>query len=223
MQFYYNIDNQIVFLKEIFNLNSSSKVLDVGCYNGEHVKRLQETSENIYGIDITKPKEEFKNFIQGDIFSSKIPDNLDGVYILSPFFGENWNNYTQLFSILNPSLKNGAKIILDLYFLNDLEINYTYQDFKLLPEKVILNNYIRKEDHLICNRTFLFKDWTNRSLELKWKIFLQSELDILANENGFKIQNLYYDFDVSKTGSLEAQDRKKKRVVVFEKIKSIGY
>ena len=112
----------------------------------------------------------------------------------------------------------GGKIILDLYFFNDLEIGHKYQDFKVLPEKVILNNYIHQEDYLLCNRTFLFKDWISRNIELKWKIFSQNELESLAKETGFKIQNIYFDFDHKKVGTLEMQFNKTRRALVMEKL-----
>lgn len=221
MTFYQNPELQIKFLKSVLNINSESKILDVGCYEGWHLNELQKISPKIYGIDINKPKTELKNFILGDVFTTKLeqelPEKLDGVYLLAPFFGENWNEYENLFNKLNSTLKVGGKIVLDLYFFNDLNVGHKYQQYKMLPEKVILEDNERQEDCMFCKRTFLFKDWTREAIELRWKSFTQKQLEDLAVKTGFNLGNIYYEFDVNKIGNLEPSDKKRRRVAMFEK------
>lgn len=68
MKFHSNPTKQISFLKEIFQLNSSSRILDVGCHTGFHLQELQTISDT---VDIEKPKNELKNFILGDVFTTR--------------------------------------------------------------------------------------------------------------------------------------------------------
>lgn len=218
MQFYLNPAKQINFLKEIFQLNSTSRILDVGCHVGFHLNELQTITETVYGIDIEKPKNELRNFILGDIFTTNIPLNLDGVYLLAPFFGEKWNQYDELLIKLYKSLVSGGKIVIDLFAFNDYLEGEKFQNYTLLPEKVILNDFIREDNNMHCKRTFLFKDWTQRTINLHWKVFNQNELEKLAKSTGFKIQNIYTDFDVNLITNLVHKNQKTRRVVVLEKI-----
>jgi SAM-dependent methyltransferase len=166
MKFHSNPTKQTTFLKEIFQLNSSSRILDVGCHVGFHLQQLQTISNTVYGIDIEKPKTELKNFILGDVFTTDLPTDLDGAYLLAPYFGENWNKYEELLGKLNKSLVTGGKVVVDLFSFNDYLEGQKFQDYTLLPEKVILNDFTRESDNMYCKRTFLFKDWTQRTIDL---------------------------------------------------------
>jgi hypothetical protein len=218
MKFHSNPTKQITFLKEIFQLNSSSRILDVGCHVGFHLQQLQTISNTVYGIDIENPKTELKNFILGDVFTTVLPENLDGVYLLAPYFGENWNKYEELLGKLNKSLVTGGKVVVDLFSFNDYLEGQKFQDYTLLPEKVILNDFIRESDNMYCKRTFLFKDWTQRTIDLHWKVFDQNELENRAKNTGYKIQNIYTDFDINVITNLDPKSQKMRRVVVLEKI-----
>jgi SAM-dependent methyltransferase len=218
MKFHSNPYKQITFLKQIFQLSSSSRILDIGCHIGFHLQELQTISNTIYGIDIEKPKQELKNFILGDVFTTDLPSNLDGVYLLAPYFGDQWNKYQELLEKLNDNLVAGGKVVIDLFGFNDYLEGQKFQNYTLLPEKVILNNFIREIDNMHCKRTFLFKDWTQRSIELHWKVFNQNELENLAQNTGYKIQNIYIDFDVKLVTNLDPKLQKMRRVVVLEKL-----
>jgi Methyltransferase domain len=218
MKFYSNPTKQITFLKEIFQLNPSSRILDVGCHVGFHLQELQTISDTIYGIDIEKPKTDLKNFILGDVFTTELLSNLNGVYLLAPYLGENWNKYEELLSKLNNNLVAGGKVVIDLFGFNNYLEGQKFQDYTLLPEKVILNDFIRESDNMHCKRTFLFKDWTQRTIDLHWKVFNQEELENLAKNTGYKIQNIYIDFDVNLITNLDPKPQKMRRVVVLEKL-----
>lgn len=105
-----------------------------------------------------------------------------------------------------------------MFSFNDYLEGQKFQDYTLLPEKVILNDFIRESDNMHCKRTFLFKDWTQRTIDLHWKVFNQNELENLAKNTGYKIQNIYVDFDVNSVTNLDPKPQKMRRVVVLEKI-----
>lgn len=218
MKFHPNPIKQVTFLKEIFKLNISSRILDVGCHVGFHLQELQTVSNTVYGVDIENPKNELKNFILGDVFTTDLPKNLDGAYLLAPYFGENWNQYQELLTRLNKSLVTGGKVVIDLFAFNDYNEGQKFQDHTLLPEKVILNDFIRESDNMHCKRTFLFKDWTQRTIDLHWKVFNQNGLENLAKNTGYKIQNIYTDFDVNLITNLDPKPQKTRRVIVLEKL-----
>ncbi|NJS41961.1 hypothetical protein HC766_06780, partial [Candidatus Gracilibacteria bacterium] len=91
---------------------------------------------------------------------------------------------------------------------NDYIEGQKFQDYTLLPEKIILNDFIRERHNMHCKRTFLFKDWTKRTIDLHWKVFNQKELENLAKNTGYKIQNIYADFDINLVTNLDPKSQK---------------
>ena len=218
MQYYNDTNKQINFLTNVIKIDKYSRILDIGCGSGSHVKELQKISPFVYGIDLVKPQEDLPNFILGDIFSTDLPNNLDLIYLFAPFFGDKWNSNEELLAKLSKKIKKNSKIVLDLYFFNDFEIGKGYKEFNKRPEKIILSEYTREENVMYCQRTFKFQDWTERVIELRWKVFLKDEFEKIANENGFAVVDLYFDFDISIKGSWELQNTKHRRIVVLQKI-----
>jgi SAM-dependent methyltransferase len=113
MKYYPQTQKQITFLKEILQINSASRILDIGCEDGKHLIELQKISPTIFGVDI-KPDVILPNVITGSIFDVELPTELDGAYLMSPYFGNRWDDYKILLEKLNPSMKEGGKIAIDL-------------------------------------------------------------------------------------------------------------
>jgi hypothetical protein len=191
--------------------------LDVGCEDGKHVAELQKISPYIYGID-TNPETELPNVIKGSVFEVELPVDLDGTYLLSPFFGDEWNNYEILLRKLNLSLNIGGIVVIDLFNFNSYPVGGGYKDFKVLGEKIILSDYVRNDDNMKCSRTIVFKDWSQKQISLRWKVFSQPELEAICTKTGFKIKGLYLDFDINESCTFEIPKNKKRRVVVLQKL-----
>jgi hypothetical protein len=72
---------------------------------------------------------------------------------------------------------------------------------------------------MLCNRTFLFKDWTKRNINLRWKVFDPADLEKIVNETGFAIEGIYEDFEYGKKIDLTPKDKKTRRFLVLKKSK----
>jgi SAM-dependent methyltransferase len=217
MKYYPQTQKQITFLQEIFSIDSTSRILDIGCEDGKHLLELQKISQTIFGVDI-KPDVILPNVITGNIFDVKLPTELDGAYLMSPYFGNRWDDYNILLEKLNPCTKKGGKIVIDLFNFNSFPNDGGYNDYTILDSKIILSNYTRHEAFMECERTLVFRDWTQKTINLKWKVFSQELLETICQKTGYKIQGLYLDFDINQPCTFEIPKNKKRRVVVLQKL-----
>ena len=218
MNYYPNITKQNEFLTQILELNPYSRILDIGSEDGKHLLELQKTSPTIYGIDVAQPNKEYPNFILGSAFTSELPTDLDGVYIMSPFFGDKWNDYDELFSTLSKNIVKDGKLIFDLFNYNAFQKGGGFKNYIVKEDRVVLSNFVKFEDRMQCERTIVFKDWSQKSFLLNWKVISKIQLMKLSEKYGFALQNVYQDFDVDQVVDLDKVNNKKRNIAVFVKI-----
>jgi SAM-dependent methyltransferase len=227
MPFYKNQQQQVDFLKQIVNINKDTRILDLGYGQGFHLTKLQELSNFVYGYDkeINEARSpSLPNTKKLDFFQEDWDlDNLDLVYCLAPFFGEDWANFDLLASKVTGSLKTGGKFVLDLFDWNSMEVGTVYKDWSFPKDNLIsVNRYKREEKSGLCFRKVLtpenntFK--TIRDVKLYWRVFERSELINIASRAGLKLTHECFNFDINQKGLWQPQLTKKRLVVVFEKI-----
>ncbi len=218
MQYYKNQQIQVDFLKKVLDINPSSRILDIGSGSGYHIQQLQQVTPAVFGVDIKKPDCKVDNFIQGSVFSIDLPMDLDGVYLLAPFFGKDWDRYDELFAKLSVSVKSGGKIVLDVFNFNYYPIGGGFKDFRVLKKKIILSDFVRESQAMVCNRLIKFDDWSEIKNSIKWKVFSMTELDALLLKYGFKSLQSFYDYNVHDVVNDSQVLTKQKRSMLLAKL-----
>jgi SAM-dependent methyltransferase len=220
-----NPDKQVEFLKEVLAIDPNSTGLDIGCGAGYHTFKLQEITNNIYGLDLNLTQYELKNYIQGNIFESDLEFNseLDFAFALAPYFDTDWNKIEILFTKLHKYLKPGGKFLLDLFNFNSISIGKTLKDFEVFPQRILLTTYTKEEKAYTGKRIIKFSDWSEKYMDLYWRVFNREELNKIAESDGFKITKEFGSFDsfspLFEKPSWEANFESKGRLIVlFEKI-----
>lgn len=211
-------EQQIKFLQEVFQINSESWGLDIGCGSGYHLLELQKISNNIHGLDINAL--DVPNFIQGNIFEIDLEfkNDLDFAYTLAPYFDQDWNRLEILVQKLGAYLKPDALFLLDLFNFNSLKDGMTKKDWEIMQNRVILKTYKKIGNTYTGKTTIKFKDWSEKEVDLYWRIFEEEELQVIAFKNGFKIVKLYSDFNINKVGEFNPVGKFQSLQVLFQKI-----
>lgn len=218
MNFFYNPDKQVQYLKAVLNIQTYDIVLDVGCEDGYHLKKIQQIAPDSVGIDVVAPLNELANFELVSIFDYSPSIEFDNAYLLAPFFYDDWNKYDTLFKKLHNLIKLEGRVVLDLYNFNGYRIGKGFQQYKKFPKKIILSEFVKEQDRMVCHRTIKLSDWSEINKELKWKVFSHEELIVVLEENNFRLIDIHADFDENiSLDRIDEIDNKLRRSIVIEK------
>lgn len=137
---------------------------------------------------------------------------------MAPYFGENWWNIEYLFDSIATSLKSEGLFCLDLFNFNSFEIGKTIQKYKLSDDSAQLSTVKREIDRMTGSRVILKKDWSQKNIDLLWRVFTKEEISKLVLESGLKLVEEYSDFNFGKDVKWEPNLAEKRILLVFKKI-----
>jgi SAM-dependent methyltransferase len=223
MAFYKNEEQQVSFLKNLVDINQDTRILDLGYGQGNHLTKLQELSNYVFGYDkeINEVKSpQLPNTKKIDIFKDDWEHkNLDLIYCFAPEFGRDWDNFESLVAKISTSLKSKGKFVLDLFDWNSILVGVSFQEWKLFKPKktVMVSRYTREEKAMVCKRKVILPEFEIKEFETNWRVFDREELMKIMNQAGFKVAHECYSFDLNKVGSWQPQLKRQRLVIVFEK------
>jgi SAM-dependent methyltransferase len=218
------IEKQIIYLKEVFQLTKQHKLLDIGCDEGYLSYELFKEGYDIFGLDIIENRK--------DEFIDTFPFELSSVKDYSPNFEFDFivhftlhlnearepKTFENLFKSYNRLLKVGGKVIIDFIDYHSIPVGQV---------KTFSNNfkavsvYTKKSlQHYHCLRTP--NDPNRKPFDVDWRCFEQEEFDSLCYANGFKLITLNHDYDSNIIGSFvpnqNIEDKPRRLTAVIEKI-----
>ena len=152
---------EIEYLKK--NIEPNSKILDIGCGFGRHIKILAPFSKEIIGIDnnsdmIQKSKQNLSNFKNVKLFlqdAKKLDfddNSFDYVICMTNTFGDFPEIKTDVLKEMKRVCKNDGKIIISIYSEKSLEIRKNDYEKVGLHITKIDDGIIHTEEGLISEQ-----------------------------------------------------------------------
>ncbi len=203
-------DKQINLVKSLFKKGNT--ILDAGCGIGRHTIKLGELGFNVLGVDssplyikIAKEKAESKklsnvSFRVSDIRDLNFSDEFDGVVSLWSSFGY-FNDETNFKIVENfhKVLRIGGKLILDVENRDYILKYFVRETFKESGDTFILERrrFHPKESVVTTHRYIIGKDF-RRDYVRHIRIYSATELINLFKRVGFKVSEVYGDYDFEK-------------------------
>ncbi|HMA69557.1 MAG TPA: class I SAM-dependent methyltransferase [Candidatus Mcinerneyibacterium sp.] len=196
-----NTIKEVDFLEEEFQLEKGAKILDVGCGIGRHAVELTKRGYNVTGLDISEKmleiaeenckKEDVNvNFIHADATNFHLESRFDvaiclceGAFGLLSIDEDPFKRDEKILNNINKVLKPNAKFILTA--LNGLKKIREYKNEDIKSGKF---------DPYSITETFPISDILDNPPEdimLKEKGFLATELKLMLNNTGFKVENIW--------------------------------
>lgn len=216
-------NKQINFLNQIYPITSITRILDIGCDRGRHLRKLVTQSNYLFGIDRKECHVEGATTFCCDFITDELPEeicNIDLTYFFSPFLGENWNKFDILVQKLAERIVQGGKFILDLFHYTSLPQTMVYwrlrRDRGARLRTICFrcgNAYFESDYRCIQGREFQIEK------QKRWPVFTKSYLETLFSQNSFDYVASYADFDISRPyeWNVKSQPPFPRLAVVFEK------
>lgn len=170
---------EIQFLKE--NIKPDSKILDVGCGFGRHMKILANFSKEVVGIDdndnmIKKAKDRFSNFKNVKLFLQNAQklnfedEYFDYVICMTNTFGNVLKTKINVLKEMKRVCRKGGKIIISVYSDKSFKIR------KKSYEKIGLH-ITKVEDRIVYTKEGLISEY-----------FTEQQLEKIFNLAGLKVK-----------------------------------
>ena len=223
-----NTPHQCDFIEKVLGLSNDAKILDLCCGHGRITNELASRGYKMTGQDINqyflniakKNADELDlniNWIKSDMRDIPFENEFDAVLNMFTSFGylgsdeEDEKVISAVYDVLRP----GGKFLLD--YVNK---DFIIKRFLAEDRREISNGYVsitRKYDFLKCSHSESYDIYQDdkfvKRFENYFRFYAASELASMLNRNGFRILDVYGDFDY-KPLSLDS----KGCIIVAEKI-----
>jgi SAM-dependent methyltransferase len=191
-----NEQKKAQFLNSIFVLDDKKTVLELGSGSGYLTEELLKTKARIICVDRREPKILLPEFIKVDFFRDLIPvENVDVVFILHPYLGEEWWNFESFLQNISKTMKVGAKFVLDLNYYNSVPFGYVEEFDTNQGDHILTSFYIRKSGAYVGHMTKTYPDGKVVEYDTLTRIFEKDELEKVVQMQGFKLTNTYLNFE----------------------------
>ncbi len=166
------------------NIKPNSKILDIGCGFGRHIKILASSAEEIIGIDnnknmISKAKQNLSNFKNVKLFLQNAKrlqfddDSFDYIICMTNTFGDFPDIKINVLKGMKRVCKNNGKIIISVYSEKSIEIRKN--DY----EKVGLHISKMKDGIIHTEEELISEQFTKAQLE---NLFNSIDLEVKITE-----------------------------------------
>lgn len=223
LRFGVNPKKQIAFLNNLISITSQTRILDIGCGEGIHLKLLSEKTCFAFGIDKKFQKPPQANIFCCNGFEEEFPKeitNIELAYVFSPFFGDDWNRLDLLAGKIARRLAPKGKFVFDLFHFASIPSGSAHWRIRKNSNSV---------DRSLCFR--LKQNYFEIDLERQsfgqsritknkcWTVFSKKHLTQIFSEAGLTFHSDYSDFDIRKSGQWTPVSRPPfpRLLVVFEK------
>ncbi len=206
------IDRSALWIKEHFNLNSSSKVIDFGCGPGLYTMRLAQSGAAITGIDFSKTsleyaKEEARknrlqiNYTHTNYLQFNSEERFDLIImIMCDFTALSPIQRKRLLKIFSSMLKPTGLILLDVYsmhYFNNKKEEAVYEfnqmDRFWSPDDYysFLNIFKYGKEHLLLDKYTIFSKKEKREIYNWAQCYSEETITEEFEKNGFHIKEFF--------------------------------
>lgn len=200
-------ENFITNLLNYLNLPEGSKCLDLACGKGRHSLFLSKKKLNVVGVDLSqnsiKIAKEYQNEnVEFDVHDMRKPYNksgkFDAVFNLFTSFGyfdSNTENLKVLKSI-HEMLRDQGVLVVDFMNAKKTIDNLVESEEKEIDGISFIIKRSFDGSHIHKNIQFIDK---NNSFNFNERVqaLFRSDFEFLLNESGFKIVDVFGDFDLN--------------------------
>lgn len=207
------IDNSAIqadFLRNMLELNSGHRILDLCCGFGRHAINMARMGYNITGFDLCEralklarqkaQKEHLKvHLVRGDIRSLPFKNSFDCIYNVFAFgYLENDSDILGVFRNVAEGLKPGGTFLVDVINGPRILRNFMEKERAEGTDRYILQerSYDEKNKRLRSEWTFIYKDTgeTNKH-SITERLCSVDDLTSMTESVGLKTLNIYGDLD----------------------------
>lgn len=202
-------DAEVVFIKDVLNIQPNSKILDMPCGTGRHSVTLAKQGFQLTAIDISATfiaalKEKVTNenlpveVIEGNILSLELTGSFDGAFCLGNSFGYfNYPGMETFVQKVSASLRPGARWIINTgviaeSFLTKFVKEKKYELTDLIME--INNEYDEWNSCLLTTLTYT-KNNKQEVHRFKHHVYTIAEIIRLLNKFNLKTIAMYSSTD----------------------------
>jgi SAM-dependent methyltransferase len=210
-------NNEVNYIENLIKRNSrnTKKILDLGCGTGSHAELLCNKDYIVHGIDLSedmlkiaknrrKGKEKQLSFSHSNIQNLSLDKKFD--VVISLFHVISYQNSNEelikAFETVKKHLKDGGLFIFDFWYgpavLTDLPTTRIKRfENESLKVTRIAEPLLHSQENIVdVNYDIFIEDKnTNKGLRKKelhkMRYFFDTELDLICNKVGFKIENKY--------------------------------
>jgi len=218
-----DVENDVLGIANLLELNSTDRILDVGCGYGRYLLRLMELGYHIIGIDRSidmlsklknKSEDLFRNhyILQVDMRNIPFVDDFTKALLLGGTFGY-FSSVQQdkiVIKEIREVLANNGMLLLDcVNKVNRIKNYLPSREFGGDNAKIKVTSYYN-ENQRVFVETINYKDGTiNRQKTSYVRLFSLIEIQELLRSASFSIENVWADF----MGS-EYNDQNSKRIII---------
>lgn len=217
---------QILFLIKSLRLKKGARILDLACGYGRHSIPLAKRGYQVTGIDfsgyfIRLAKKNARKegvqveFIKNDMRNLNFINKFDAIIHMFTSFGYFKDEKDNILVIqkISHALKPGGKLFMDLanpvlIFKHMIERDTEKKQSRLATKGRIrslsngLQVFLKEELDPVTMRWFIIREWnekgkTHKNYTSDIRLYSFSELKHLLEENGFRIQKVWGNFDGS--------------------------
>ena len=206
------IDKSVEWIISNFNIGSDTKIADFGCGPGLYTTRLAKGKADVTGIDFSKNSIQYAqeaankeglsiNYVNQNYLDFETDERFDLILMIMCDFcalspEQRKKMLGKFYNILSPD----GSVLLDVYSLNAFEQLHeesTYEINQLnnfwSAEKYygFLNTFKYEKEKVILDKYTIIEKSRTRTIYNWLQYFSPEELEIVFNENGFIVENVF--------------------------------
>jgi len=199
----------IKLIRTYVTISPDSYLLDLACGNGRHTYALAQYSQNVIGLDLSRPllrkalqkkkdKQITSSFVQADMRYFPFKIKFDTIFSLFTSFGyfDSDEKHLQVAREIAASLNPGGTFIIDYFnarYVRDTLITYGER----LVDDVRIKEKRWLSDKRVHKNIVIMKEDGEKYFQESVRLFELTELSVLLQEAGITTVRVFGDYDGS--------------------------